>query len=82
MPVVFDSKLRIVFVIRTSMCSAQGERIFSKRKPTGEPVFGTSKAALYPGQFSRRGIAAVRGVWSLVCRAWNLKRMHRLINSA
>jgi hypothetical protein len=29
-------------------------------------------------QFLLRGITAVRGEWSLVCLAWNMKRMNAL----
>ena len=64
------------------MCSAEGERIYAMRKSTVEPMFGIIKTVLGFRQISLRGIEAVQGEWSLVCMAWNLKRMHRLINSA
>ena len=64
------------------MCSAEGERIYAKRKSTVEPVFGIIKSVLGFRQFSLRGIEAVQGEWGLVCMAWNLKRVHRLINSS
>ena len=40
-----------------------------------EPVFGIIKAALGFRQFSLRGLDKVRGEWSLVTMAWNMKRM-------
>ncbi len=45
------------------------------RKQTPEPVFGIIKSALGFRQFSLRGLENVRGEWSLVTMAWNLKRM-------
>jgi hypothetical protein len=38
-------------------------------------VFGIIKAALGFGQFSLRGLDKVRGEWSLMTMAWNIKRM-------
>ena len=40
-----------------------------------EPVFGIIKSALGFRQFLLRGLDKVRGEWSLVTMAWNLKRM-------
>lgn len=48
---------------------------YALRKQTVEPVFGIIKSVLGFRQFSLRGLAQVRGEWSLVCLAWNLKRM-------
>jgi hypothetical protein len=45
------------------------------RKQTPEPVFGIIKSVLGFRQFSPRGLDKVRGEWSLVTMAWNLKRM-------
>ena len=61
------------------MVSAEGERIYAKRKAAVEPVFGIIKRVMGFDQFSLRGIEAVQGEWSLVCTSWNLKRMHRLL---
>ena len=61
------------------MGSAEGERIYAKRKAAVEPVFGIIKRVMGFDQFSLRGIEAVQGEWSLVCTSWNLKRMHRLL---
>ena len=52
-----------------------GRAAYALRKQTVEPVFGIIKSVLGFRQFSLRGLAGVSGEWSLVCLAWNLKRM-------
>ena len=52
-----------------------GRAMYALRKQTVEPVFGIIKSVLGFRQFSLRGLDKVRGEWSLVCLAWNLKRM-------
>ena len=41
-----------------------------------EPVIGIIKEVLGFRQFSLRGVAGAAGEWSLVCLAFNLKRLH------
>jgi len=53
----------------------EGRKLYALRKQTPEPVFGIIKSALGFRQFSLRGLEKVRGEWSLVTMAWNLKRM-------
>jgi hypothetical protein len=48
------------------------------RKQTPEPVFGIIKSVMGFRQFLLRGLDCVRGEWSLVTMAWNIKRMHAL----
>ena len=55
-----------------------GRALYALRKQTPEPVFGIIKSALGFRQFSLRGLENVRGEWSLVTMAWNLKRMFTL----
>ena len=55
-----------------------GRAMYALRKQTVEPVFGIIKSVLGFRQFSLRGLDKVRGEWSLVCLAWNLKRMAAL----
>src|SRR5262249_24885759 len=43
-----------------------------------EPVFGIIKSVMGFRQFLLRGLDCVRGEWSLVTMAWNIKRMHVL----
>jgi transposase len=52
-----------------------GKKLYALRKQTPEPVFGIIKSVLGFRQFLLRGLDNVRGEWSLVTMAWNLKRM-------
>ena len=56
----------------------EGKALYRRRACTVEPVFGIIKAAMGFRQFLLRGIQNVSGEWSLVCLAYNLKRLHRL----
>jgi transposase len=56
----------------------EGRALYALRKQTPEPVFGIIKSVLGFRQFSLRGLEKVRGEWSLVIMAWNLKRMFAL----
>ena len=53
----------------------QGRKLYGLRKQTVEPVFGIIKSVMRFRQFLLRGLEAVRGEWSLVTMAWNIKRM-------
>jgi len=53
----------------------EGKKLYGLRKHTPEPVFGIIKAALGFRQFLLRGLDNVRGEWTLVTMAWNMKRM-------
>jgi hypothetical protein len=52
-----------------------GRALYALRKQTVEPVFGIIKSAMGFRQFSLRGLHKVSAEWTLVCLAWNLKRM-------
>jgi hypothetical protein len=52
-----------------------GRAVYALRKQTVEPVFGVIKSAMGFRQFLLRGLDNVRNEWTLVCLAWNLKRM-------
>lgn len=52
-----------------------GRASYALRKQTVEPVFGIIKSVMGFRQFSLRGLRKVSGEWSLVCLAWNVKRM-------
>jgi len=52
-----------------------GKTLYALRKQVPEPVFGIIKSVLGFRQFLLRGIDRVRGEWSLVTMAWNMKRM-------
>jgi transposase len=55
-----------------------GQAIYRLRKCTVEPVIGIIKEVLGFRQFSLRGLTAA-GEWTLVCLAWNLKRLQVLL---
>ncbi|EXI65518.1 MAG: Transposase DDE domain protein [Candidatus Accumulibacter adjunctus] len=55
-----------------------GRALYALRKQTVEPVFGIIKSVMGFRQFSLRGLKKVTGEWTLVCLAWNLKRMAKL----
>lgn len=53
----------------------QGRALYALRKQTVEPVFGIIKGVLGFRQFLTRGLENVKNEWTLVCLAWNVKRM-------
>ncbi|MGH6969331.1 MAG: IS1182 family transposase [Stellaceae bacterium] len=55
-----------------------GKKLYALRKQTPEPVFGIIKSVMGFRQFLLRGLDNVRGEWSLVTMAWNMKRMFAL----
>lgn len=56
-----------------------GQAIYRLRKSTVEPVIGIIKEVLGFRQFSLRGLLNVSAEWTLVCLAYNLKRLHSLL---
>jgi transposase len=60
----------------------EGRDIYALRKQTPEPVFGIIKSVMGFRQFLLRGIDKVRGEWSLVTMAWNMKRLFILCPEA
>ena len=65
---------KMAYKLRTKI----GNAIYRLRKSTVEPVIGIIKEVLGFRQFSLRGLFAVGGEWTLICLAYNLKRMHTL----
>ena len=60
----------------------EGKKLYALRKQILEPVFGIIKSALGFRQFLLRGLDNVRGEWSLVTMAWNVKRMFVLAGAS
>ena len=52
-----------------------GKKQYALRKQTVEPVFGIIKSVMKFRQFMLRGLINVQNEWTLVCLAWNLKRL-------
>ena len=56
-----------------------GKAIYRLRKCTVEPVIGIIKEIMSFRQFSLRDLTKAAGEWSIVCLAYNLKRLHVLL---
>ena len=56
-----------------------GRQLYKQRQQTIEPVFGILKEAMGFRRFSLRGQIKARLEWTLVCLAYNLRRLHRVI---
>jgi len=56
-----------------------GQQLLRRRSTTVEPIFGIIKCARGFNRFLLRGRAAVDAEWALVCTAFNLRRLHRLL---
>lgn len=67
-------KEQMAYKLRTEI----GKALYRLRKSTVEPVIGIIKEVLGFRQFSLRGLFAAGGEWTLVCLAYNLKRLHTL----
>lgn len=72
----------VLAAMATKLASAEGRAIYRKRACSVEPVFGIIKQAMGFRQFLLRGLPKVAGEWSLVCLAYNLKRLHQLHRTA
>ena len=68
----------VLVAMADKLKSAEGKAIYRKRACTVEPVFGIIKEAMGFRQFRLRGEQKVNGEWTLVCVAYNLRRLHRL----
>ena len=60
------------------LMTPDGKKLYALRKQTPEPVFGIIKSVLGFRQFLLRGLDRVRGEWSLVTMAWNMKWLFTL----
>ena len=52
-----------------------GKKFYAQRKSTVEPVFGIIKEVMGFRRFMLHGLDSVQGEWTLVCMAFNLKRL-------
>jgi len=68
--------------MKEKLSTPEGRRLYALRKQTVEPAFGIIKSVLGFRQFRLRGHAKVKGEWSLVCLAYNFKRLWKLKASA
>jgi transposase/IS5 family transposase len=64
-----------VDAMKHALKTRTGRATYALRKQTVEPVFGIIKSVMGFRQFLLRGLENVQNEWTLVCLAWNLKRM-------
>jgi transposase len=65
-------------VMKHRLATTSGKQKYKLRQQTVEPVFGIIKSVLGFRRFLLRGLEKVKLEWTLVCAAYNLKRLHRL----
>ena len=64
------------------LADPDGRQVYAQRSSSVETVFGILRGAMKFNEFHLRGMRKVNAEWKLVCAAWNLKRMHRLLGSS
>lgn len=64
--------------MRHRLQTTAGKARYKLRQQTVEPVFGIIKSAMGFRQFLLRGLSKVSTEWSLVCLAYNVRRLHTL----
>ena len=74
-PAVLPENATTLQIMAHRLKTKAGRALYALRKQTVEPVFGIIKSVMGFRQFSLRGLQNVTGEWTLVCLAWNLKRM-------
>jgi hypothetical protein len=65
-------------VMRHRLKPTAGKTLYKLRQQTVEPVFGIIKSVLGVREFRLRGHKKASTEWTLVCLAYNLKRLHRM----
>lgn len=71
----------VLVAMALKLRSPEGRRRYLRRQASVEPVVGIIKKILGFEQFSMRGLQKVTLEWNLVCVAYNLKRLHKLLNT-
>lgn len=69
-------------VMRYRLRTKAGRALYKLRQQTVEPVFGIIKEAMGFRRFLLRGMEKAALEWTLVCLAYNFKRLHRLTAAA
>jgi len=68
--------------MRRRLMTTEGKELYKLRKQTVEPVFGQIKGARGFRQFLRRGLAAVRAEWAMLCTVHNLLKLQQATKPA
>lgn len=71
----YDKELRTV---EERLSTSEGRKRYKKRKSTVETVFGYIKRLMRFRRFSLRGLLGVCAEWSVVCAAYNIRRLMTL----
>jgi len=74
-PAALERPVSRVEQMKHALKTKAGRAAYAFRKQTVEPVFGIIKSVMGFRQFLLRGLDNVRNEWTLVCLAWNFKRM-------
>ena len=64
--------------MRHRLQTSVGKNLYKLRQQTVEPVLGIIKSAMGFRQFLLRGRAKVSTEWTLVCLAYNIRRLHTM----
>ena len=72
----------VLVAMEQKLRSPEGRRRYLRRQASVEPVVGIIKKVLGFEQFLLRGLQKVTLELNLVCVAYNLKRLHKLLNPA
>jgi hypothetical protein len=72
-------KAPVLVAMEQKLRTSEGRRRYLRRQASVEPVVGIIKKVLGFEQFLLRGLQKVSLEWELVCVAFNLKRLHRLL---
>lgn len=76
-PYFFKERLRM----KEKMNCYESKKIYDLRKITVEPVYGHLKQNLGFREFLLRGLENVKNEMNLMCLAYNLKKIHKLIGN-
>ncbi|MBL0352643.1 MAG: IS1182 family transposase [Dechloromonas sp.] len=74
-PLLLAGDASPVEIMKHTLKTRTGRAAYALRKQTVDPVFGIIKSVMGLRQFLLRGPSNVKNEWTLVCLAWNLKRM-------
>ena len=69
--------LSVAGLMRRTLRTKQGRRLYAKRKVTVEPVFGQIKQGRWFRQFLLQGHHQVRVEWALICTTHNVLKLWR-----
>jgi IS5 family transposase len=75
-------KAPVLVAMEQKLRTAEGRRRYLRRQASIEPVIGIIKKVLGFEQFLLRTLAKVSLEWTLVCTAFNLRRLHKLVQTS